>query len=169
MKITWEDLGAFPFCYNPAGVSDFPEMLSYVKQASILRGNDDKFGAVFKGMTKLDWTTFVHHKGRYVLGRSNKAFVLEKTKKCEDMWKLINSQWLKNAKYVKQTLDELRSIKGKNLEIQALVEDGMFEEKIFFAVALYAELLWNANCDVDSIISMVSAKPCVSFANSWLV
>lgn len=169
MKITWEDMGAFPFCYNPAGVSDFPEMISYVKKASMLRGNDDKFGAVFKGMTKLDWTTFVHHKGRYVLGRSDKAFIKAKTKKCEDMWKLINSQWLKNASYVKETLDELRSLKGKNLEIQALVEDGIFEEKIFFAVALYAELLWDANSNVNNIISMVSAKPCVSFANSWLV
>ena len=85
------------------------------------------------------------------------------------MWKLINSQWIKNAKFVKRTLDELRSLKGKDFEVQALVEDGMFEDNIFFAAALYAQLLWDDKSPLDEIISMVSAKPCVNFANSWLV
>ena len=169
MMITWEDLGAFPFAYNPAETFGFTDMLSYAKKASTLRGADDNFGAVFKGMTKLDWANFVHHKGRYVLGKSDQNYISARSSSRELMWKLIDTQWIKNAGCVKQTLDELRSLKGNNFEIQALVEDGMFEDKIFFAVALYAELLWDSESSADKVISVVSAKPCVHFANSGLV
>ena len=168
MMITWEDLGAFPFAYNPAETFGFEDMISYAKKACVLRGADDKFGAVLKGMTKLNWFEFVHHKGRYVLGKSDRNFILNRTKEQEKMWKLINAKWLKNADCVQKTLDAIYDLKGSDFEIQALVEDGMFEEKIFFAVALYAELLWDKNSSVNDIISRVAGKPCVAFANSGL-
>lgn len=169
MMITWEDLGAFPFAYNPAERYGYDDMLSYAKTACTLRGQNDKFGAVFKGMTKLNWMTFVHQKGRYVLGKSDRNYISSHMPQRQLMWKLIDAQWIKNAKFVKGTLDEIRAIKGDDFEVQALVEDGMFEEKIFFAVALYAELLWDAQSSTDEIIGLVASKPCVEFANSGLV
>ena len=54
---------------------------------------------------------------------------------------------------------------GKDVILQALVEDGMFENEIVFPVALYADLLWNPNRDIDEIIEYVAKYPCVKFAN----
>lgn len=164
--IVWEDLGAFPFAYNPDGTCGFDDTVNYVKKAATLRGKNDKFGAVFKGMTKLDWNAFIHQKGRYVLGESDRNFISARAKERAFMWKIIDAQWLKNAEYVKKTLDAIRAVKGENFEIQALVEDGVFEEKIPFAAALFAELLWDDKSSVNDIVFLTAAKPDVNFINS---
>jgi hypothetical protein len=51
-----------------------------------------------------------------------------------------------------------------NTTISALVEDGMFEENIYFPVALFSEMLWNADGDIKSIINEVALRSYVEFA-----
>ena len=43
-------------------------------------------------------------------------------------------------------------------------EDGMFEENIYFPVALFSEMLWNADGDIKSIINEVALRSYVEFA-----
>ena len=53
---------------------------------------------------------------------------------------------------------------GGDLYITALVEDGMFEESIMYPVALYAEMLWDTDCDIREMISSVALRSYVEFA-----
>ena len=54
--------------------------------------------------------------------------------------------------------------KGGDLDITALVEDGMFEENIMYPVALYSEMLWNCNGDIKELMREVAQRSYVSFA-----
>ena len=46
----------------------------------------------------------------------------------------------------------------------ALVEDGMFEEEILYHVALYGEMLWNTDADLDTMMTEVALRDDVTFA-----
>jgi hypothetical protein len=48
--------------------------------------------------------------------------------------------------------------------ITALIEDGMFEENIYFPAALFSEMLWNADGDIKSMINEVALRSYVDFA-----
>ena len=55
---------------------------------------------------------------------------------------------------------------GKNgdLYITALVEDGMFEENVMYPVALYSQMLWDCNEDLQTMMSEVALRSYVTFA-----
>ena len=46
----------------------------------------------------------------------------------------------------------------------ALVEDGMFERDLQYIVALYAEMLWNTDANVNDLITEVALRDDVTFA-----
>ena len=54
-------------------------------------------------------------------------------------------------------------ITNENAMITALLEDGMFEEKLNFPMALYAEMLWDSNQEIDDILCNTSLRPDVDF------
>ena len=54
--------------------------------------------------------------------------------------------------------------KGCDLDITALVEDGMFEENIMYPVALYSEMLWDCGADIKTMMSEVALRNYVTFA-----
>lgn len=60
MSIVWEDAGNFPYAYDPAQCSHPEEALAYTRQLLALRGQQERFGAVFKGFTVLNWARFEH-------------------------------------------------------------------------------------------------------------
>ena len=39
-----------------------------------------------------------------------------------------------------------------NVYLTALVEDGMFEKKLYYPVALFAQMLWDCNADLKDLI-----------------
>ena len=51
------------------------------------------------------------------------------------------------------------------MNIQGLVEDGMFEAKIYLPVAIYAETLWDCQKDGMDTVQQVMKYPCVKMAN----
>ena len=63
IRIVWEDCGAFPFAYMPNNLQNFDATKKFIGEISNLRGKDDRFGVVTKGLVKLDWTQFEHSKG----------------------------------------------------------------------------------------------------------
>ncbi|MBE6607918.1 MAG: hypothetical protein E7633_05150 [Ruminococcaceae bacterium] len=164
MEIVWENCGAFPYCYNPSNVADFENTLTFSKKIAKLRGEDDKFGVVIKGMTTLSWAEFEHHSGPYLLGVQGKAYIKKRTADKSRYWRHIQSKWMANAKYPYETIKLLTEEKNGELDVQLLVEDGIFEDRIYFPTLLSAELIWDSSEPLDKIIERVMMNKHMSFA-----
>ena len=164
IRIVWEDCGAFPFSYYPSDVKTFDETLEFSKQIAVLRGMEDKFGAVTKGFTKLDWGRFEHLKGAVLIGEGTKDFKNNRIVRKRRIWKYLQAFWLINSDKALEMMRQLSELKNGELMVTALVEDGMFEENMMFAVALYAEILWDTNSLVDDLMSNVALRDNVTFA-----
>ncbi len=164
IKIVWEDLGAFPFSYLPSDTKNFESTKELVSQIANLRGVSDSFGVVTKGFTKLDWGTFSHIDGSVNSGVSLKSTKERLINRKSKTWKYLQAYWLTNADKAYETVKTLAELKNGNLDITALVEDGMFEENIMFIVALYAEMLWDTKSDIKDLINNVALRGYVDFA-----
>lgn len=164
VRIVWENCGAFPFDYIPKCVDCFDETLDFVGRIAKLRGDEDKFGVVTKGLTKLKWSSFEHLDGPIFAGASSKLMKADRVRRKNVIWRYIQSYWLTNAGYAEKMVQLMTDLKKGDLCISALVEDGMFEENIMFPVALYAEILWDPYCDINKHINEVALRNYVEFA-----
>lgn len=158
VTILWEDCGTFPYAYIPKMQGDFDETLAFTAKIKNLRNGG--FGTLFKGMSVLDWGTFKHQPGTYILGEHSKKRLAEKLEEKRKFWKYLQAYWLSNAQYVKKTVETLES----DTLVSALVEDGVFDEKVWFPVAVYAEILWNPHRDIEDIMTKAALIPAVYFA-----
>ena len=162
--IVWEDCGAFPFSYDPNDVSDFDETMAFVGTVARLRGASDRFGVVTKGLVNLDWKKFEHAEGAYCPGVSSESMRRSRTEQKRKIWRYIQSGWFRNSDKAYAAVREMCRAKNGDLSIYALVEDGMFEENILYPVALYSEMLWNCECDLDQMIQEVARRSYIAFA-----
>ncbi len=158
ITILWEDCGTFPYTYIPKVNGDFEETNAFTQKIKNLRKGG--FGVLFKGMSVLDWGTFKHQPGPYIMGEHSKKLIADKLAEKKKYWKYLQAYWLSNAKYVKKIVEGL----DENTLAAALVEDGVFEENVWFPVALYAEILWNPNRDIETIATETALIPAVTFA-----
>lgn len=165
VHIIWEDCGAFPYNYLTDKIDSFSETLQLTEELLSLRGQDEQFGAVLKGMMNLDWLQFEHFSDSYILGECSESFIRTRQAQKNRIWKIVQAGWLKNAEYA-QKIIALISEKGHTPILEALVEDAMFENEIMLPVALYAELLWTPDADLPTLLEEVSKFPCVCFANN---
>ena len=156
INITWEDAGSFPYSYDPKLTESFPKTLDFTSKICSLRGDDEDFGVVLKGMTTLDWTIFEHQKGRFILGEAKQFFIKERAKAKEKLWKYLQAYWIKNLKYVQDTVKAIVENNTGRVSIVALVEDGLWEERMWQPVAMYAELLWNPYEPSEEVIKKVA-------------
>lgn len=164
IRIIWENCGAFPFKYLPSETEDFDKTCEFTKKILTLRGKDDLSGAVTKGLVKLDWLTFTHLEGAHLLGVSSKNMKRNRVERKRKIWKYVQAYWLTNANYAYDMVKLFKDCTKGNTSIYALVEDGMFEENIMYPVALYSELLWDTDTDINSIIPNVALRDYVTFA-----
>ena len=164
IRIVWEDCGAFPFSYDPNDVSDFEETVAFVGKAARLRGEDDRFGVVTKGLINLDWTKFRHADGAYCPGVSLRSMRESRAGSKRKIWRYIQSRWLRHASEAYEAVRAMCRAKNGDLNIYALVEDGLFEENIMYPVALYAEMLWDCERDPGQLIQDVASASFVTFA-----
>ena len=137
VSIVWENCGSFPFSYVPNDVGDFENTLSFVEKIATLRGNDDNFGVVTKGLVKLDWSCFEHLSGAHHLGVSSKQMKENRIIRKRRIWKYIQAYSLTNADKVYEMIKCMKNLKNGNFYSYALVEDGMFEKELMFIVALF--------------------------------
>jgi hypothetical protein len=142
VRIVWENLGSFPYSYHTDDIADAEATLEFTEKLLSLRGEGERFGAVFKGMLKLDWSEFEHFSAPYILGERNRKYIAQRTAKKELLWKIQTAGWIKNAEYVRRTA-ELIAASGRDAVVQGLIEDGMLESKISVPAAIYAQFLWN--------------------------
>jgi len=161
VTIVWENCGAFPFSYYADDVADFEETLALTERLLTLRGEGERFGAVLKGMTKLDWTAFEHFSERYILGERTEQFLARRQAAKEPLWRRIESGWLRRAELARRLIAAVAA-KGRDPLVEALIEDGMFENEIRLPAALYAAMLWTPETETGELLETVSQYPCVS-------
>ena len=164
IRIVWENCGAFPFSYIPNDIESFDETVDFVNQIAVLRGKDDSFGAVTKGLTKLDWSKFEHMDGSGFIGTSSKSMKADRVARKSKIWRYLQAFWLTNADKALEMAKIMSKSKNGNLCVTALIEDGMFEENIMYPAALFAEMLWNTDADIKELISEVALRSYVDFA-----
>ncbi len=164
IRIVWENCGAFPFSYIPKDVESFDATKAFVRQAAALRGANDRFGVVTKGLVKLDWSQFEHPQGAQCIGVSSKEKKNERVLRKHKIWRYIQAYWLTYADKALEMVREMVEAKGGDLCIYALVEDGMFEEEILYPVALYAQMLWSCKTELKETMSVVAMREYVHFA-----
>ena len=117
-----------------------------------------------KGLTGLDWSRFIHQEPNLVMGERSKRFMHLRTEEKNRIWKFRQTYWIRNVEHVRLTTQSL--LKNKDyMNVQALVEDGMFETGIPLPVAIYAETLWDAQKDGMETVLQVMKYPCVTMAN----
>lgn len=158
VTVIWEDCGAFPYHYIPKNIENFSETEAFTDKIKNLNGGG--FGAVLKGLTCLDWSTFVHQPGKYVMGCRSEEFIRKRTQEKQKIWKYVQAYWIRNAAYAYKLIQSF----DRDTVVMALVEDGMFEENIWYPVALYAEMLWHKDADIKDILCDTVLMPNVTFA-----
>ena len=77
---------------------------------------------------------------------------------------MIQASWIKNAVFVQAMVSEILE-KANNPIIEAVLEDSMFENEIMYPAALYSELIWDPDGNINDILGQVAKYPCVKFAN----
>lgn len=164
IRIVWENCGSFPFSYIPKDIGNFNETKSFVKTISQLRGDNDRFGVVTKGLVKLDWSQFEHANGPQCIGNCSKHMKENRIDRKRRIWRYIQASWITNADKAYEMIREMCDIKNGDFCAFALVEDGMFEENIMYPVALYSEMLWNCRSDIKTLMEEVALRSYVSFA-----
>lgn len=147
IRLYWEDCRSFPFSYIPKDVETYEETKEFMKGTTHLRENE-KFGAVTKGLVWLDWSEFEHLPGSFYIGKCTKTVAHNHADRKNKIWRYIQAHWLTNADKAYDMVRTLADEMNGDLYITALVEDGMFEENIMYPVALYSEMLWDINCDL---------------------
>ncbi len=158
VSIIWEDVGAFPYHYSPDRIDTFDQTLALNSRLQDLRQNGG-FGAVLKGVICLDWSSFEHLKGDYILGVAEQDYINRRTEKQKEILRYIQAYWIRNAKYPHDLIQQFH----EDAMITCLVEDGMFENLINYPMALYAQMLWDSNRSTEDIMCQTALMPCVDF------
>lgn len=164
IHIIWEDLGAFPFSYIPNDIETFEDTKTFINQISHLRGEKERFGVVTKGLTKLDWYSFEHPDAPRYIGVCSKAMKVDRVARKHKIWKYLQAFWLTNGDKALEMIRFMKDLRNGDLYVSGLVEDGMFEENVMYPVALFAEMLWDADCDIKNLMSDVALRSYVEFA-----
>ena len=166
VRIVWENSGTFPLAGTPSPTptEEIGKTLAYLRRIAVLRGRDDRFGVVTKGIIGLDWTRFKHLTGPQVIGVSDPAARKKRAEERRPHLRAIVAGWLAHADDVLATVRALAEEKKGDVLVAALVEDGMFEENILYPVALEAEMLWSPEKDLKTLMREVALREYVTFA-----
>ena len=119
---------------------------------------------MLKGITQLDWSEFEHTFAPMYVGVSGKRALTQKAANKRKIWRHMQAFWLANADKVLETIRLMVKNTNGNLYVSELVEDGMFENDLMYIVALFAEMLWDADADIKKLMSEVALRGDVEFA-----
>ncbi len=153
MSIVWEDVGSFPYHYDPKQNEDFGQTLDYTKELLALRGGQERFGAVFKGFTVLNWLYFEHQKGPFILGKGSPDFIKRYAEERRFYWRYAAPYWITQAEQLKQMIGAIAAAPIVDRLVAALVEDGLWESELHLSMGILAELLWDCRADTKEIIT----------------
>ena len=171
--IVWEDCGAFPYSYFSSDrggmlysyrtdrTISFENTLALTEKLIRLRGEEECFGTVLKGLVCLDWEIFKHFSKPYIMGEHPKSFIQKRQEEKRPLWQAVTAGWLRNADLARQTLATIAT--AKNPITEMLVEDGIFENEIMFPVAVMAEMMWSPEIEACETLEAVAKYPFIRF------
>lgn len=160
VAIVWEDAGALPYTYIPQlefQGKDITETLRYSQALAKIRPGQP-FGLVPKGWTNLNWASEFEHHADYLLGVRTPGYIRDRLRDIQPRWDLVNDLWREEYPHALHFYRSLAEITGGNMIVQALIEDGLFEEIIQHSVALYAEMLWDPNASAETILTRAESR-----------
>lgn len=163
IRIVWENCGSFPFDYVPKRIENHVETQTFVREIARLRGGNEFFGVVSKGLTKLDWRAFHHIEGPIALGHSSDWMMENRVERKRKIWRYLQAYWIANGDKALEMFRTLQDAKDGDLMITSLIEDGLFEAKIPFPAALYAEMVWDTHGELSEILPRVALRSDVEF------
>ena len=80
------------------------------------------------------------------------------------VWNTRQSYWIRHVEHLRSVVCSL--VKDKEyVNVQELVEKGLFETTIALPVAIYAETLWDCERPGMETVLQVMKYPCVKMAN----
>ena len=158
VSIIWENSGAFPYSYDPFDIGNFEETIAFHDKTRYLRENGG-FGAVLKGLTKLDWRYFVHQSGKFILGEDGADAVKKNADERRKMWRHVQAYWIRNADYVLQIIRRF----GHDDTLTFLAEDGAIEAYLPYPLALAAEMMWDDTRTTADILAETALRADVEF------
>ena len=85
------------------------------------------------------------------MGCHSKEFIRQRSAEKEHLWKYLEAYWLQNAKYAVKMI-RLIAEKNKDAMITGLAEDGMLEEKMWFPLVLFSEMLWDGKSSPEELM-----------------
>lgn len=160
VSIIWENSGAFPYSYDPYDIGNFDKTVEFHDKTKNLRENGG-FGAVLKGLTKLDWRYFVHQSGDFILGEAGEEEVRKNADERRKMWRHVQAYWIRNAEYALQMIRRF----GRDDTITFLAEDGAIEAYLPYPLALAAEMMWDDTRTTADILTETALRGDVEFIN----
>ena len=120
-----------------------------------LRGTQERFGAVLKGFTVLNWTRFEHQKGPFVLGEVSPVYTAQRAEEKEFYWRYAAPYWIRQAPFLRRYLQTVADAPVNDRLITALVEDGVWEGGLHISVQLLSELLWDPDADPGELLTVI--------------
>ncbi|WP_102410712.1 hypothetical protein [Beduinella massiliensis] len=163
VDIIWEDCGAFPYAYSAGKIDGYEETQAFTDEI-IHHRTSGEYGAVLKGMMNLDWTKFEYKTGPFMLGCADKGFRDGRTATQRRFWHFRQSDWLVNGDYCRRIVKQLADGCNGQASVTFLVEDGMFEEALWYVVVLGGEMLWNSERSIREIMTVAARRTDVVFA-----
>jgi hypothetical protein len=161
ISIIWEDIGlpkpVFPFWYEPTGPTpaELTQLTQYTESISQLRGKQERVGLVIKGMTNLNWNIFAHLPNSILVGEYPEEFIRHRAEQKQARWNYIESCWKKELDCVQKIIGTMEQAQLLDTTILGLVEDGLWEEKMWLSVKLFAESMWNPIISTQEIIDKI--------------
>ena len=91
-------------------------------------------------------------------------YIQNRTNEKIKLWKYVQAYWLENIDYARKIINVLFETRSGDLYTSMLLEDGMFEEKIWFPAAVFSEMLWNSQKPSNEILRNIALREDVFFA-----
>ena len=104
-----------------------------------MRGSGEKCGFITKGMTTLDWSAFKHAAEPLTIGESSREFIEKRQLEKNALWDERTEGWRLNIDYARKMFGLFKS-SGSVVSVQALIEDGMFENEIKEPAVMFSKL-----------------------------
>ncbi|MDD5677112.1 MAG: hypothetical protein PHW60_03855 [Kiritimatiellae bacterium] len=168
IAIIWEDAGVTPYAYSPTLTVAADDLvarqwigaaegtLAYSLKLAKFRGRCE-FGLCAKGFSAINFRDDFEHHGPFILGERSSTFIRRRSAQRQEYWDSINSRWIKCLPAAARFYREVRKAAHGPMTVVALVENGLFEQAIPAAVALFAETVWNPQTDEASLLETALA------------
>ena len=162
IEILWEDCGSYPYdsrgYEEENGSEGFEDALRFTGEILRLRPAG-RTGVLFKKMTIMDWTRFVHQSGPYVLGCASEEVARHDLEMVLPSWRKASAYCLAHGRQAYETARVLAGSGKRDLTagLAAQLSGG-----IWLPEALYAQLFWECDRPYEEILKKVTNRPCLT-------